>query len=123
MPIAAAWPVPSSPAGHPWAILWAGPGADPADRGLTHGRHPRSQWRAWPASASPHPPSPLAARPLAWIVLGAVTIAVWPAFAARRAAPRPLILSVYGSAAVTVVFLAQLSWLLAAAASWAWPSG
>jgi len=48
---------------------------------------------------------------------------VWPAFAARRAAPRPLILSVYGSAAVTVVFLAQLSWLLAAAASWAWPSG
>jgi hypothetical protein len=46
-------------------------------------------------------------------VLGAVTIAVWPAFAARRASPRPLILSVYGSAAVTAVFVALLGWLLA----------
>ena len=32
---------------------------------------------------------------------------------ARRAAPRPLILSVYGSAAVTAVFVALLGWLLA----------
>ena len=46
-------------------------------------------------------------------MLGAVTIAVWPAFAAWRASPRPLILSVYGSAAVTVVFMALLGWLLA----------
>jgi len=46
-------------------------------------------------------------------VLGAVTIAVWPAFAARRAAPRPLILSACGSAAVTAVFVALLGWLLA----------
>ena len=46
-------------------------------------------------------------------MLGAVTIAVWPAFAARRASPRPLILSVYGSAAVTAVFVALLGWLLA----------
>jgi hypothetical protein len=46
-------------------------------------------------------------------VLGAVTIAVWPAFAARRASPRPLILGVYGSAAVTAVFVALLGWLLA----------
>ena len=46
-------------------------------------------------------------------MLGAVTIAVWPAFAARRASPRPLILSVYGSAAVTAVFTALLGWLLA----------
>jgi hypothetical protein len=38
---------------------------------------------------------------------------VWPAFAARRASPRPLILSVYGSAAVTAVFVALLGWLLA----------
>jgi hypothetical protein len=37
---------------------------------------------------------------------------VWPAFAARRASPRPLILSVRGSAAVTVVFVALLGWLL-----------
>jgi hypothetical protein len=46
-------------------------------------------------------------------VLGAVTIAVWPAFAARRAAPRPPVLSGYGSAAVTAVFVALLGWLLA----------
>ena len=38
---------------------------------------------------------------------------MWPAFAARRASPRPLILSVYGSAAVTAVFVALLGWLLA----------
>jgi hypothetical membrane protein len=50
---------------------------------------------------------------LAWTVLGAVTIAVWPAFAARRTSPRPLILSVSGSAAVTAVFVALLGWLLA----------
>jgi hypothetical protein len=46
-------------------------------------------------------------------VLGAVTIAVWPAFDARRTSPRPLIMSVYGSAAVTAVFVALLGWLLA----------
>ncbi len=38
---------------------------------------------------------------------------MWPAFAARRAAPRPLILSACGSAAVTAVFVALLGWLLA----------
>ena len=46
-------------------------------------------------------------------MLGAVTIAVWPAFAAQRASPRPLILTGYGSAAVTAVFVALLGWLLA----------
>jgi hypothetical membrane protein len=64
-------------------------------------------------AASPEPARGPTARHLAWTVLGAVAIAVWPAFAARRAAPRPLILSVYGSAAVTVVFVALLGWLLA----------
>ena len=43
--------------------------------------------------------------------LGAVTIAVWPAFAAPRTSPRPLVLSSYGSAAVTAVFVALLGWL------------
>jgi len=64
-------------------------------------------------AASPDPASSATPRHLAWTVLGAVTIAVWPAFAARRASPRPLILSVYGSAAVTAVFVALLGWLLA----------
>jgi hypothetical membrane protein len=64
-------------------------------------------------AASPEPARGATPRHLAWTVLGAVTIAVWPAFAARRAAPRPLILSVYGSAAVTAVFVALLGWLLA----------
>src|SRR6266478_3296623 len=62
-------------------------------------------------AASPEPARGATPRHLAWTVLGAVTIAVWPAFAARRAAPRPLILSVYGSAAVTAVFVALLGWL------------
>src|SRR5260370_205489 len=64
-------------------------------------------------AASPEPARGAAPRRLAWPVLGAVTIAVWPAFAARRASPRPLILSVCGSAAVTAVFVALLGWLLA----------
>ncbi len=48
---------------------------------------------------------------LAWTVLAAVSIAVWPALAVRRLPPRPLALSGYGSAAVTVVFAALLGWL------------
>jgi hypothetical protein len=69
------------------------PGADPADRGLPHSETARG--------ATP--------QHLAWTVLGAVTIALWPAFAARRARPRPLILSVCGSAAVTAVFMTLLA--------------
>ena len=64
-------------------------------------------------AASPEPACGTTPRHLAWTVLGAVTIAVWPAFAARRAAPRPLILGVCGAAAVTAVFVALLGWLLA----------
>jgi hypothetical membrane protein len=63
-------------------------------------------------AASPEPASGATPRHLAWTVLGAVTIAVWPAFAARRTPPRPLILTGYGSAAVTAVFVALLGWLL-----------
>jgi hypothetical membrane protein len=62
-------------------------------------------------AASPEPASGATPRHLAWTVLGAVTTAVWPAFAARRTSPRPLILSVCGSAAVTAVFVALLGWL------------
>jgi hypothetical protein len=64
-------------------------------------------------AASPDPARGATPRHLAWTVLGAVTIAVWPAVVARRAAPRPLILSGYGSAAVTAVFVVLLGWLLA----------
>jgi hypothetical membrane protein len=63
-------------------------------------------------AASPEPAGGATPRHLAWTVLGAVTTAVWPAFAARRASPRPLIQSVYGTAAVTAVFVALLGWLL-----------
>jgi len=59
-------------------------------------------------AASPEPARGATPRHLAWTVLGAVTIAVWPAFAAGRTSPRPLVLSVYGSAAV---FAALLGWL------------
>ncbi|HEV2256706.1 MAG TPA: DUF998 domain-containing protein [Streptosporangiaceae bacterium] len=64
-------------------------------------------------AASPEPARGATPRHLACTVLGAVTIAVWPAFTARRAAPRPPILSVSASAAVTAVFVALLGWLLA----------
>jgi Protein of unknown function (DUF998) len=64
-------------------------------------------------AASPEPARGPTPRHLVWTVLGAVTIAVWPAFAARRGCPRPPILSVYGSAAVTAVFVALLGLLLA----------
>jgi hypothetical protein len=62
-------------------------------------------------AASPEPASGATPQHLAWTTLGAVTIAVWPAFAAPRTSARPLILSVYGSAAVTAAFVALLGWL------------
>src|SRR6266851_5044533 len=62
-------------------------------------------------AASPDPASGATPHHLAWTTLGAVTIAVWPAFAAPRTSQRPLILSSYGSAAVTAVFVALLGWL------------
>ena len=62
-------------------------------------------------AASPEPASGVTPRHLAWTVLGAVTIAVWPAVAARRTPPRPPVLTIYGAAAATAVFVALLSWL------------
>jgi hypothetical membrane protein len=62
-------------------------------------------------AASPEPASGATTRHLAWTTLGAVTTAVWPAFAAPRTSPRPLILSSYGSAAVTAAFTALLGWV------------
>src|ERR1700733_12827158 len=50
---------------------------------------------------------------LAFTALGAVTIAIWPAFTVTRAAPQPLILSAVGAATVTAVFLILLAWLAA----------
>jgi Protein of unknown function (DUF998) len=61
---------------------------------------------------SPEPVRGSIAQHLAWTSLGAVAIAVWPAFVARRAPPRPLILSNYGRAVATAVFMALLGWLV-----------
>jgi hypothetical membrane protein len=63
-------------------------------------------------AASPEPVSGSTPQHLAWTSLGAVMIAVWPAFTARRASRQPLILSARSSAAVTIVFLAMLGWLV-----------
>lgn len=63
-------------------------------------------------AASPEPASGPTPQHLAWTALGAVTIAVWPALAARCTGPRPRVLSVYGSAAATAVFLGLLGWLV-----------
>jgi Protein of unknown function (DUF998) len=62
-------------------------------------------------AASPEPVHGSTAQHVAWAVLGAAAIAVWPAFVARRAPARPLILNLYCSAAVTAVFVALLGWL------------
>ena len=61
---------------------------------------------------SPEPVRGSTPQHLAWTALGAVAIAVWPAFVAQRARPRPLILSSYGCAVVTAVFLVLLGWLI-----------
>jgi hypothetical protein len=61
---------------------------------------------------SPEPAIGSTPQHLAWTSLGAVTLAVWPAFVARRAPPRPLILSGYSYTVVTAVFMALLGWLV-----------
>jgi hypothetical protein len=63
-------------------------------------------------AVSPEPARGSTPQHLAWTSLGAVVIAVWPAFVARRAPPRPLILSSYGRAVVTAVSMALLGWLV-----------
>jgi hypothetical protein len=63
-------------------------------------------------AASPEPARGSTPQHLAWTSLGAVAIAVWPALVARRGAPRPLILSGYGRAVATAVFIALLGWLI-----------
>ena len=63
-------------------------------------------------AASPEPARGSTPQHLAWTSLGAVAIAVWPALVARRAPPRPLILSSYGCAVVTAVFIVLLGWLV-----------
>ena len=76
-------------------------------------------------AVSPEPTRGSTPQHLAWTSLGAVVIAVWPAFAARRAPPRPLILSSYGRAVMTAVFMALLGWLVIetrVATTWAWLS-
>jgi len=63
-------------------------------------------------AVSPEPVRGSTPQHVAWTALGATAIAVWPAFVARRGSPRPLILSSYGCAVVTAVFLVLLGWLV-----------
>ena len=63
-------------------------------------------------AVSPEPARGSTPQHLAWTALGAVAIAVWPAFVAQHAPPRPLILGSYGCAAVTAVFMVLLGWLV-----------
>jgi hypothetical protein len=63
-------------------------------------------------AASPEPVRGSTPQHLAWTALGAVAIAVWPALVARRAPPRPLIVSSYGCAVVTALFVGLLGWLV-----------
>jgi hypothetical protein len=63
-------------------------------------------------AVSPEPVVGSTPQHLAWTSLGAVTIAVWPAFTGRRGPPRPLILTIRGAAIVTAVSIALLLWLV-----------
>jgi len=62
---------------------------------------------------SPQPVHGSNAQHLVWTSLGAAAITVWPAFTASRAPSPPLILRARSPAAVTVVFLVLLAWLIA----------
>ncbi len=63
-------------------------------------------------AASPEPVAGSTTQHLAWTALGAAVITVWPAFTVRRGPGQPLILTAGGAAAVTVVFVALLGWVL-----------
>ena len=63
-------------------------------------------------AVSPEPVRGSTPQHVACTALGAVAIAVWPAFVARRAPPRSLILGRYGCAVVTGVFMVLLGWLV-----------
>jgi hypothetical protein len=63
-------------------------------------------------AASPEPAFGSTPQHVAWTSLGAVAIAVWPAFVARHAPRRPLILGRYGCAVVTAVFVVLLGWMV-----------
>jgi len=63
-------------------------------------------------AVSPEPAQGSTPQHLAWTALGAVALAVCPAFVAWRAPPGPAILSRDGCAVVTAVFIALLGWLV-----------
>jgi len=60
---------------------------------------------------SPEPVDGSTPQHLVWTAIGAVTIAIWPAFVVRSGAPGPRVLSAPGCAVTTVVFVALLCWL------------
>ena len=62
---------------------------------------------------SPQPVQGTNPQHLFWTSLGAVAIAVWPAFTGGRTPSRPLILRPRGVVAVTAVSVALLVWLVA----------
>jgi hypothetical membrane protein len=62
---------------------------------------------------SPQPVQGTNPQHLVWTSLGAVAIAIWPAFTASRATSRPLILRPRAVAVVTALSVALLAWLIA----------
>jgi hypothetical protein len=67
---------------------------------------------AFGVAASPQPAHGSTTAHVAWTMLGALTIAVWPAFVARRGWPHPAMLGARGSVVATAVFLLLLVWLV-----------
>src|SRR6266516_4307060 len=101
-----------TPGSPPVGDYFGRPGSEPADRGLPHCRHPPASLLQPGAHDHQRDGRTGRNRPVGhdrriFLVGGCYLVA------ARRASPRPLILIVYGSAAVTAVFVALLGWLLA----------
>jgi hypothetical protein len=63
-------------------------------------------------AVSPEPAGGSTPQHIAWTSLGALVIAIWPAFTGRHGAQWPLVLSGRGAAAVTAAFAVLLLWLL-----------
>lgn len=63
-------------------------------------------------AASPEPVHGTSHEHLAWTVLGAAAITLWPALAASSSPTRSLLLSSRGAAAGTAVLVALLGWLI-----------
>lgn len=63
-------------------------------------------------ASSPVPAHGTTPRHVAWTVVGAVTLTLWPAVARRRAAPQSPVLSARSTVVATALFVVLLAWTI-----------